>query len=807
MSERDVVFKLTASADPKAAQAAKEFEATLLASQKKVFAGQEKFDKERVRIGKEANQALRQFAEENRDAILKDAEVIKSFTIRIAQVTARELNRIDAEQIAAERVAHEQAVAKQVASQEAKNRAVAASNRRAQREEIAAIKAMAAERETYDKAIAKNNTQFSQASRNMREQFAELGESVMRVGRGFTLLGLAGESDILKIQQGLLKAQAAFDLFSGGLKIINKLERAWAAYLVMIEAANTAMAIHNALALKGAVSGAVGSAVKSGIGAAAGGAVGQVAGQAAARGLSSTGQAVAIGAGSVVGGGATVAATNKAIQESVAKATATWWSRVNPMALLGQAPKIAANPATGIAREVVAGTGLRGAIGNAASRLPLWMTTANAGASLGVAGRGASLLGRVNPFVGAALAVPNLVRAGYETKGWWNDVANRNASSKNLARMQENAPSVVAGIQAHHKQTGESIVDTVKEQYDIVKKIEDAKLRMAETDQEKWSVLSKSMISGQARINALRKEASQTMEHELPLRKNLTRLAEEEQNHLKQLAKERSDIESSIAQTRVTSAKAAMDASRKELDTVTSRIKAEQDALKTAEERFGLMSRDDQKEVMGLLMKARAGKQLDASQVSKLKSLGTTEAERLASQQARNLANGDYSAESRSINSIAEANRRLRSGVLDITDGKTNRYGVNPGAPRMLSKRQKEEIESKQYMIEANERRAEQISLAAARDTAMRRSIFGEERSALSASLGQKQSIEAKISQQLTIVAKFENTAQQMAEIAVRQLVAAQAPWMAEFERRLNTTMVDLGNLQKQRRQTAPGRS
>lgn len=683
MSEREVVFKLTASADPRAVQAAKEFEQTLLNSQKAVVAGQAKYDKERVAIGKAANKALTQFAEEHRDAIIRDAEVMKSFTIRIAQTTARELNRIDAAQLNEGRASRAREVAQRI--------------------------------QAHQSLTNKSREQ----GRQLRETVAELSESVMRVGRGFVALGLIGEENLDKVKDAMLAAQGTFDVFSGGLKVINKLEQAWTLYARSVLAAKAAQDALNASMPKlpskpGGIPGGVGAT------------------------------------GGMLKGFATNAAGG---------AGGTY--------LAGSS--IAGPVISGVAAVGGGLMGLAGIIGSAKAAI-----------TYGI-GKGAKP-GSYTDTVGGS---------DYNPFGWTfasKAKHTRDASTKALGRSEERRSEIQTRMAENEKETNAILQDRHGIQSQIL------------GTADKALAISLASMSNEQKIVAIDKAR-------VFLEKNALGSAESQHERINHLIEQRGEAEKAIANTRVAAARVAMDAARKELDTVTSRIKAEQDALKTAEERFGMMSRGDQNEVMGLLMKARAGKQLDAGQVSKLKSLGTTEAERLASAQARNLAKGDYSGESRTLSAMDEANRRLRSRVLDITEGKTNRWGVNPGAPRMLSKRQKEDVAATQYAIEANERRAEQIRLAAASDTAMRRSIFGEERGALSASLGQRSMIEAKISQQLTVVAKFENTAQEVAQMAVRQMLAAQAPWVAEFERRLNDSTKALGKLQDQRRQAATGRS
>lgn len=866
MSERDVVFNLKASADPRAVQAAKEFESLLMGSQKRVLKSEADFDKERVRIGKAASEALLKFATDNREAILRDAELMKAGSIRIAQATAKELNRVDAAQVASEKAAAAKAQSDKARQQRASDAKAATDAKADLAKRLADFKAAKREEERVlreslkrkadderaanrlgqqmaamnaklvaeeERRIALNREAIgsqgrssqsasqrpinrSEASRQIREQFSEMGESVMRVARGFTMLGLVGEKDMDKVRDAILRAQSAFDIFGGGLKIINKLERAWDGYRKMILAATAAQAAHSAVANAGALSSLGSGAASLFRSAAASRTAAAAAGVAAGGlGLSSYGAGGAA-AGAGAGGGAAAAG--------------------------------------GIVAPVLAGAaavggvlfGLAGAIGAARNAI-------NNGVGAGAKqGSYTDYIGgaKYNPFAAliargerASLAKSNKATTKAETASQFISARNERIDGLMSTALSERGESkskldsITSSVSENRIANAKSSLDVSQKSLEVESKIAairnrmntattaSAKIYLATQLAAQESILnqlasSKAIADDAAKVNAINAQRAKEEQKIYSLRKQIASLGDEDKelrdtlrgemtgsaNKLLELTQRRGEAEKAIAETRAASARTALDASRKELENVTSRIKSEKDALLTAEERFGMMSRGDQKEVMQLLQKARAGVQLDPGQISKLKSLGTTEAERLGSAQARNLAKGDYSGESKTLTAIDEANRRLRSNILDITQGKTNEYGVNPGAPRMLSRRQKQEVEAASYQIEANDRRAEQIRMAADRDTAMRRSIFGEERGRLAESLNQRQSIEARISQQLTVVARFDNTAKQVADMAVRQLLEAQAPWISEFERRLKETMTSVGQLQNQRRQMAPGR-
>ena len=172
-------------------------------------------------------------------------------------------------------------------------------------------KQQARELESLDAKYQAAQGRIRSSKREITSTFAELGGSIMRVTRGVTALGLAGEADMEKIVKGLLKVQGAFDIVSGGLQVwvkmqqviegVRKMLLATAAAEELLAAATAKRAlvqgVANATGGAGAVGGAIGGAAKN---------IGEMtAGTLLAKGLRSFG-GKALGAAGGLAAGATV---------------------------------------------------------------------------------------------------------------------------------------------------------------------------------------------------------------------------------------------------------------------------------------------------------------------------------------------------------------------------------------------------------------------------------------------------------------------------------------------------------------------
>ena len=107
----------------------------------------------------------------------------------------------------------------------------------------ASDKYWAGESRRIDKALAeaaRAQARFAGAKAQFSEAFTRSAEGVMKLGRGFALLGLVGEENLQKFKDSLLKIQGAFDMARGGLDLYVGLSKGVNAYRQAIEAATVA---------------------------------------------------------------------------------------------------------------------------------------------------------------------------------------------------------------------------------------------------------------------------------------------------------------------------------------------------------------------------------------------------------------------------------------------------------------------------------------------------------------------------------------------------------------------------------------
>jgi len=114
----------------------------------------------------------------------------------------------------------------------------------------------------------KSRQMMKQAGAQMHEATNVGMEGVLKMGRGFAMLGMVGEESTQKILMQLIKVQAAFDLIRGALEMWKAMRVATEAYATSVAAATAAQNAFNASASAGA------AGAGAGAGAAAKGAIG-----------------------------------------------------------------------------------------------------------------------------------------------------------------------------------------------------------------------------------------------------------------------------------------------------------------------------------------------------------------------------------------------------------------------------------------------------------------------------------------------------------------------------------------------------
>ena len=166
--------------------------------------------------------------------------------------------------------------------------------------------------EAAEQTAARQIERSHASARQVISNALEMGESVMRIGRGFMALGLVGERELGKLTDAMLKAQAAMDLMMGISRTLQKIDEGYRLLRQSILAAAAAQEALNLVTASGAVLGSGGGRGGAG-GSLAAGAAGGAGGSLMTRGLiGGTGFAMsglgALGAGAAEATGLAVGA-------------------------------------------------------------------------------------------------------------------------------------------------------------------------------------------------------------------------------------------------------------------------------------------------------------------------------------------------------------------------------------------------------------------------------------------------------------------------------------------------------------------
>ena len=587
---------------------------------------------------------------------------------------------------------------------------------------------------TYERAQMRQAV----ATREFREALSNTLGGIQSITRGMVTMGVLGEDSADKLHRGLLKVYAVMDIFQGGITTINHLSRAMSQYRIM-----TDLAAKSQLALAAATKATQ-----------AAGAVGAAAGTASATGGAAVGSAAAGAAGGAVGAGA-------------ASAFGAVRAAISANAVLLKAAGVAA------AADIAAAAGVYLA-------------------SHAIANIGNNKVGGFNDRWGGSGWNPFTKTIRLAT----GDDRRLNASNASLARAQD----ARSAIQERGAELEQQMLSAMQEQQRILgERIDEEKtifdLKTATlTNDQKISAITKAEAKERREIANYRRRASQD---EFNDGQTFMALAEKHQARLKELAAQRGDIEREIAQRKAQTAREALNAAKQELDKVTDRIKAEQQAYMSAQERFGFLSRDQQQAALGALVKARRGGSLSSEELGSLQSLGTGEAGRLASAQARARVAGDYSEQNQRLsainNRIAQAKREMR----ELDEPITGRDIRN----RRTIERDRE-IRRAQLRDEINALigRERGIEGGIARDQALRNSLFGDERRGVAQAVRERNRIDARIETQIQVVANFDKNAQQVAEAVNRQLLALVQPFTQSVQQKLEQLQGQVNSLGNQRK-------
>lgn len=455
----------------------------------------------------------------------------------------------------------------------------------------ASEKAAAAEKERSDREIAANEkaletaenkhqsllAQIKSAEKETLTAFASIGESSMRVARGFVAIGLAGEEDLKKVVQALLKVQGAFDIISGGIQT-------WQRIQAIIESTR------KTILLTAAAEEALGKA------AAARAAIQAVGG--------STGSRV----GSLVGDAASMSGAR----------------------LLGKAFKSLGGRALGVAGGVAVGATIGLGVGLAADYFSGdGYSRGGFGEWAGTGFVGARNLGAADKYLGLDTPFSRLA----DSDKALSDQERRAASHKQMMELQNAAvarglPDVARGLAGRRQASGAML------SADLDNIASDPRGTTATKSAEASKRIAQEILSTEQRIAELKEEAGATSERHESVIKAYNQEQLELERTKASLVAQRAEVSRSAAE-------AELNASERQLRNVEATLEVQQQALQTmkeqlmsAQERFGLMDEDKQAELIDLFKRAKAGEQLDPEELRNLNSLGSIESEKMVRDQA-----------------------------------------------------------------------------------------------------------------------------------------------------------------------------
>lgn len=178
-------------------------------------------------------------------------------------------------------------------------------------------------RRIYDQAtkeVQRQQQVIAQANVQISDGLTKAGEGAVKFGRGLALVGLAGEKDMQKILEVLIKVQAVVDLTRGGIEIYRGISEAVKAYrtaVIAATAAETALASARARTAAAGASMSVGGVVPQGVAAGLPGAAGLGAGSMAAAAIAAPAAVLAAGAMALnVGGSRDYVANSEFMQRN-----------------------------------------------------------------------------------------------------------------------------------------------------------------------------------------------------------------------------------------------------------------------------------------------------------------------------------------------------------------------------------------------------------------------------------------------------------------------------------------------------------
>lgn len=434
------------------------------------------------------------------------------------------------------------------------------------------------ERETEEHArsaaeMQRRNEQISQSAGRIVSAISEGSEAVMRLARGFAHLGLVGETDLQKLQDSLLWIQGSTEIFTGLVRSIRQVSEGYDAYRRIVILTTQAQVALNAATATSAATSAGAAAVGVGAGAATPLMTSLVGGAAGVGGaIAGAGGAIGLQAGASALG-IFVAAVGTAVG-----------------AITGFASIVAT--ASEIQKHGFGGGATSGGMVEAVG------TTV------------------FNPFFLANrfLEGEKPLDGGESTKRAYENAAQ---AEKRLSIAQEQRK-----LNLELQKRDEAEINRLKSE------------QAAITSQQ--AAIEKEMES--ARMSALTPEQrrAELVKQIGELEKNTTITAEQRGRAIIDLSRQRLQAEQEIHRTQLQAAQDAEREDQRKLADVNQRIEAERNAMLSAQERFGLMTAEEQQGVLDITQRFRQGAgNVDVEELRKIRGFSGAMDEQIAAEARR----------------------------------------------------------------------------------------------------------------------------------------------------------------------------
>jgi hypothetical protein len=413
---------------------------------------------------------------------------------------------------------------------------------------------------------------ISSGNSQLKEGLFNTFEGVGSLARGFALLGFVGEEDLQKLVKQLAVIQGGFDLVRGGIQVYTGITKAVEGYRAAVQAAAAAEAASAAVRGIAANAGATGSTA-AGVAAAGSSAIGPVAG-----GLSATGPYLA----------------------TIAAAAAPFAAAAAALASVAAAGYIAAETLRDVRKYGVGGGSTPGSasesIGNSFYGLSKYF------ASYGDSG----------PMSGLQAQAVNNIRQEESLKRQQAERVQRNeirAREAAFAKDEEDKLAFTRQIAeeraANEEQFRASQAAARRGEFT-------SSLEFQSPEEKRKAYEGRIGELGSGRSGLAGNELRESLEEEMQARRAIFQIREEELKLAQQTNQK------------------ALEASKQELSTIQQIVKAREDSLKTAAERFADYDSSQQASIIRAVMKAREGAELGRDDRNLLRQAGTDEATGLA---------------------------------------------------------------------------------------------------------------------------------------------------------------------------------